>query len=743
MKYKRNATIVFIKPLFVAVLLLVSSSTFLAGGENANNKTITKTYIFQSPELSQVLMDGIVYDTISFNGCTSYGQLGEPLIPARGVYLLLPQGSEVVDIEVLFGEEITVGTGFTLMPFQEPVSFSNGAYHKTSPSVKNELIYAKNSVFPSTAWSSIGTYSFRGYNILVLNLFPVKYIPKIGKLSYFKDMTVSIHTVETENQHPLFRNLEADEIAVAKKVENPSTISTYTDTQQPLSSDEYDLLILTTQAFKDDFSPLKTAHDEGGIPTEIKTLRDISLFPSTVTPDDIRDFIRKEYINKGIKYALIGGDYDVVPAQKLLVRAGGSTANMPSDLFYACLDGTYNYDEDDYYGEPGDGEDGGDVDLVGEVYVGRACVESEEEIDNFLEKTLAYLDSGGYTEGQVLMVGEYLWSDPDTFGGDYMDELINGSSANMYTTVGIPGDQYIIDSLYDRDWPGQDWPKSEIKSRINNGALLINHLGHSSYGYNMKMVNDDIPSLTNDNPCFIYSQGCMAGGFDNPDGYDCIAEYFTVKTENAAFAVIMNARYGWGVVGSTDGPSQRYHREFWDAVFGEHILEIGKANQDSKEDNLHRITGSCMRWCYYQLNLFGDPALSFFISDNHPPEKPARPSGLQAGKVGNEHHYDSTSEDCDGDILYYKWDFGDGTFSEWLGPYSSNEEVQVSHIWTKIGRYLVKVKVRDEHRAESDWSDPLPVRMPVLPTFPFLQVLIQLLQNLFPQLSVFMETWLP
>jgi len=192
-------------------------------------------------------------------------------------------------------------------------------------------------------------------------------------------------------------------------------------------------------------------------------------------------------------------------------------------------------------------------------------------------KTISYINSGGYSDGNVLMVGEFLWDDPDTWGGDYMDEMINGSNAH-YTTVGIPSSEYTIDTLYDRDWPGHNWPKSEIISRINTGARIINHLGHSGYSYNMKMGNSDVSFLSNSDPCFVYSQGCMAGGFDNDD---CIAEYFTVKTDKAAFAVIMNARYGWGVKGSTDGPSQHFHRQFWDAILGESIPEIGKANHDS------------------------------------------------------------------------------------------------------------------------------------------------------------------
>ena len=132
---------------------------------------------------------------------------------------------------------------------------------------------------------------------------------------------------------------------------------------------------------------------------------------------------------------------------------------------------------------------------------------------------------------------------------------------------------------------------------------MVYHDGHSSYGYDMKMDIDDVYDLTNNKTCFIYSHGCMAGGFDNPNGYDCIAEHLTVKTQNAAFAAIMNARYGWFWSYTTDGDSQRFNREFCDAVYGEDITEIGRANQDSKEDNLHIIGRSCIRWTYYQLNL--------------------------------------------------------------------------------------------------------------------------------------------
>ena len=164
------------------------------------------------------------------------------------------------------------------------------------------------------------------------------------------------------------------------------------------------------------------------------------------------------------------------------------------------------------------------------------------------------------------------------------------------------------------------------------------------------------------------------------------------------------------------------------------MTSLGVANQYSREANLAYIHGQCIRWCYYEVNLFGDPSLTFFTSPNHAPAKPATPSGVSKGKVGTEYTFTSSSTDPDGDKLYYKWSFGDGTFSKWMGPYNSGDEVNTTHNWTKKGNYDVKVMVRDEHRAESNWSDPAPIKVPVNIDFPLLRMILQFLENHFPRL---------
>jgi hypothetical protein len=89
-----------------------------------------------------------------------------------------------------------------------------------------------------------------------------------------------------------------------------------------------------------------------------------------------------------------------------------------------------------------------------------------------------------------------------------------------------------------------------------------------------------------------------------------------------------------------------------------------------------------------------------------------KPSGQQIGLRNKNYEFITSARDADGDKIYYKWDWGDGTFSEWLGPYESEEQVSIKHKWSSFGFFNVKVKVRDEHLAQSMWSQPVSVFMP-------------------------------
>jgi hypothetical protein len=206
------------------------------------------------------------------------------------------------------------------------------------------------------------------------------------------------------------------------------------------------------------------------------------------------------------------------------------------------------------------------------------------------------------------------WS---SWGWEYKEEIRLGSSNYGYSTVGFPTN-FAVDTLY--EYSGYSWSAmSDLLAFLNDGPQLVNHMGHASWSYVLKFDLDEINdnNFTNngvDHNYFIgYSQGCHAGNFEHNND-DCIVEEFTTITHGAV-AFVANSRYGWGVSFGTNGASQRFDREFFDAIFGENVTRIAWTNQDSKEDNVAWANDDYIRWCYYELNLFGDPTLDIWTEE--------------------------------------------------------------------------------------------------------------------------------
>jgi hypothetical protein len=121
---------------------------------------------------------------------------------------------------------------------------------------------------------------------------------------------------------------------------------------------------------------------------------------------------------------------------------------------------------------------------------------------------------------------------------------------------------------------------------------------------------------------------------------------------------------------------------------------------------------------------------------NDPPIKPVRPSGPTRGKAGVVYTYCViNATHPDGDDLWANFSWGDGTYSGWIGPNASGEDICASHTWER-GNYEIKAKLKDEWGLESPWSDPLPITIPKNKpfnfNFPMLSWLFERFPNAFP-----------
>jgi len=118
------------------------------------------------------------------------------------------------------------------------------------------------------------------------------------------------------------------------------------------------------------------------------------------------------------------------------------------------------------------------------------------------------------------------------------------------------------------------------------------------------------------------------------------------------------------------------------------------------------------------VDIQGDGFIIAYFVLNEPPDIPSRPYGPISGEINVEYAYSTSTTDVNGGDVYYKWDWGDGSYSDWLGPYNSGDTCQAKHKWTGPREYQIKVKAKDEYDAETDWSEALTVTMYGKPSAP-------------------------
>lgn len=574
--------------------------------------TITKTYYFEQP----VVESKAGLTTISVRDCQIAGETGQPALPALGIKLLLPPGEEINSVEISAGNSIILGYNYQIDPIPTPVIISKaGPYPPTLP---DPAVYNSNELFPEFQIQGERTEFMRGYSIGYMRLYPAQYRPQTGELSYFPQITVTVHTSPSAKAQTalsqFYRASMTDRQYIAFKVENTAETSAYGDIDSDETDEpDYPFLLITTQDLLPSFQPWIDFKEQYGYPVGVVMVDEIyNTYPGSDHPMKIRNCIIDYYQHYNTSFVLLGGDDELIPHRGLYASLAGETdADIPGDIYYAGLDGTWNNDGDQNWGEANEN------DLTAEVVVGRAAVDSPTETVNFVHKQLMYQTQPVINEIETaLMVGEDLgWV---TWGSDLKDEIRLGTNYNPP----IPNN-FTVGTLYDTpSWSFS--AMSDLLPLLNHGPNLVNHMGHANTDYMMKynagQVSDN--NMTNNgvnhNYYIVYSQGCYCGSFDNRTtggGYisDCITEKFSTIA-NGAVSMVTNSRYGWGNNTGTNGPSQFFDRQFFDAIFRENFTRIGETNQDSKEDNIPYL-GSATLWVYYELNLFGDPGLDIWTAE--------------------------------------------------------------------------------------------------------------------------------
>lgn len=594
--------------LLAAVGLLLPAIAGAGPGDDA--RVISAVYRFEAPQLeSRGNLTRLVVP-----GCGQLNRLGEPAMPFRTARLLLPPGSMVTQAVVVAASSPTTLTvhgriEYAGQPHEHPAV-------KRNPFAldENRAIYASDAAYPSPAAELISVQCMAGCDIALVRLFPVQYKPASSQVLFTAEMTLQLSLVPVAaEQAPRVRppTLAQASRRVADFVDNPALIQSVAaaptaGAAAPASG--FDYLLITSSNLAAAFQPLVERKTQDGLAVKVAMLEAITnTISGRDVPEQIRNYIRQAYTNWGISYVLLGGGTTVIPCRYAYVHTDQAARDsyLPTDLYYACLDGSWNGNGDRHWGEATDGDDGGDVDLLAEVYVGRAPVATVAQVQTFVEKTTRCETAASPNATNALLMA--------TFLGDFPTGSCQGG--DMYQPLRPMLAGFHVDALDDAPQKLPQWGRNEALAALNRAPHVVLYNGHGSADILMRLHPPDVARLTNPWPFLLCSVGCSAAEFDHGKFWpDSIGEALVNAGPHGAFAAVLNARAGW----FDPQYPWKYSGEFQTQLFTELLqrghVNLGQANQHSKEElvgQVERKGPMTYRWCYYGITLLGDPHLPF------------------------------------------------------------------------------------------------------------------------------------
>lgn len=582
-------------------------------------------------------------------------RVGDPLLPAKIVYVSVPPGSKLENLNIRVIQKKTLVQPFKLFPKQPESPIS--ANSRGNPVTLRSDLIGSNQPFPTSPVQFIETATVRGHSTLVFRVWPLQYVPGTGSIIVnerfewqFDSKPGHFKTLKYRKRAPGFEKM------VGKKIINPQdlaesspslpqTSDVPTGTDEVPTSADCDYLIITSSALSSAFQVLANEKISMGLAAEVVTTEFVAAnYSGSDMQEKIKNCIIDYAANQGTVWVLLGGDDTVVPDRNCygLVNPGFDQTEdntIPTDLYYAGLDDVdWNDDGDSKGCEVSDDS----VDLYPDVFIGRAPVRTVSDANAFVAKTIAYASSpplNNFAE-TALLCGVELWN---TWNGQSDAHWRTEAMWNEYMEPYWDGVRY---RLYDTgtDFPGgaaYDVTNDHLQDQINDGYGLIfvaTHGGQTVWTMESggDFGTDDAQGCINsDSQGIIYTMACDTNAFEQELYLSdpSLSEAFLRNSNGGAVAFIGSSRYGWGY-NTTEidpGTSIQYAREFFQHLFDESAMESGHGSDPDPSDHARRLGAvhashkmfyaadstnyGSKRWIQFALNLMGDPYLKVLIED--------------------------------------------------------------------------------------------------------------------------------
>ena len=754
-------------------------------------KTLIFSEFFPGSDEFQIVNydNGQIINMDSYNYIT---EPGKPMLPSKNLLIALPPGAIIHSIDVIGMNAKKIPGEYWITPASYIIPLDNKEQKfikKFKDEWQNnyEAVYSSDDPFPSEPGKLVGSGTLRKYSYVLISIYPFRYHPKSGRLFYYDSAQITINYDLSSSVD--LEKMKWDNIADQKASElfvNYNQIKDLYEPQgiHPLSrKDTYNYLIITTHSLYDTIASSDFISWKNMLGYNVRI---VNVTDSEITgqygidlAEKIRNFLRTYYIDWGIEYVLIVGDYKTVPMrycfpdssnhQNTAGTPGGAGGEVPTDYYYADLsssdDDSWDYDGDGFHGEYTHDK----PDFLAEVYVGRIPINDPARILYTFEKTVTFEEDTDSWKNHALHPGAFFYFTDELGSGvpamdgatccAYIenDFMGNWTVSHYSEQEGLEKSIYPWNPLSHAAFTG-DWRTGQY-SIVNWGAhgwtdLIARKVWFSDDGDNIpeaheiswptllstsSNLDDDFPSIVTAISCYV--------GYPEPNNWGNMGiDLLTKPSYGASVGVISSARTPYGISDWPTTPGASYSIIY---EFNRYLIN----NSENVGEALFNSKGYCninydwYGWVEYNdlytFNLFGDPSLiREGIDVGERPNKPSTPSGPSSGKIGEEYTYSSRTTDPDNDQIYYMFYWGDGTNTSWIGPYESGETCEASHIWIEEGIFEIKTKAKDTNDLLSDISDPLEFtisRNKVAENSLFLKILDRL-SYLFPILRYFLGT---
>lgn len=579
-------------------LKVVLTATLTVLSSLATAGTITAKITIHPAELQFRRAAG--YDVVELERGITLARPGEPALPELPVTCLLPAGARLTGVSITPLVWTRLPGSYRICPAQlpRPISAPTPAFVEPDPTAYSATVW------PAALHRPPNQGNAGGYTVAGVLVAPLRYQPTTGILELCSQMVVDFNyepgpvTARTTQQAALIGQ------GLKSLVVNPADIARFAPATAITDAPEVNCVVITAARFASALEPHRIHRTRRGIPTEIRSVEWIERnYPGADLQERIRNFIRDWHEHRGLVYVVLAGDNSVIPCRRIHVSVGSEQGEIPTDLYYADLDWSWDSNHNGRYGEMGDS-----VDLYSDVLLGRVSIDRLDEIETFLNKVSGYEnDPDSIFIQRALLPSGWLWRSLN-YHGRFLNDTIAGFTPTGWTDVALvnpPGAQVVAESL-------------------DNGFALFDPAGH---GNEQGVYDEDgTPIYTASQArnqrnhrrySIMTSLACTPGNFEYED---CLAELAHNRPDGGCIAVMMNSRYGWGTP-PYFGPSEKLCARFYDYLLARRTTLLGDCHSRSREEYAAAARyDNLWRWCLTEFNLFGDPAIDIWTS---PPRLPA------------------------------------------------------------------------------------------------------------------------